>query len=390
LRISYGVSGNQAISPYNTLGELSTTNIILNNSPATTYYLSRLENNSLKWESTKQFDFGFDLGLFNDRIQLTADYYDKKTTDLLLNVTLPPNTGFSSVLQNIGATTNKGFEFQLIGRILTEGALKWNTTFTYTSNKTKLVDLGKDAQGSPITYKEVGAGGNWFPMRIGQSMQQLYGYKVLGVYQSDADAVKNGEPTKKAGNYKFQDTDGNGVVDGKDRITLTHFEPKFSYGFNNDFSYKNFKLSFLVVGTYGNDIANEFRKYNITMNGNWTPTREAYTNRWTTAKGTGMFDKPSANSGSDIRDYANSLWVEDGSYLKVRDITLAYNLPLTTLKNLKLSSLELYISGQNLITFTKYSGYDPEASWQSATINGWDRGNYPSTKSVIAGVKINF
>jgi hypothetical protein len=321
---------------------------------------------------------------------LTADYYDKQTTDLLLNVTLPPNTGFSSVLQNIGATANKGFEFQLIGRVLTEGALKWNTTFTFTSNKTKLVDLGKDAQGNPITYKEVGAGGNWFPMIIGQSMQQLYGYKVLGVYQSDADAIKNGEPTKKAGNYKFQDTDGNGVVDGKDRITLTHFEPKFSYGFNNDFSYKNFKLSFLVVGTYGNDIANEFRKYNITMNGNWTPTREAYANRWTTAKGTGIFDKPSANSGNDIRDYANSLWVENGSYLKVRDITLAYNLPLTTLKNLKLSSLELYISGQNLITFTKYSGYDPEASWQSATINGWDRGNYPSTKSVIAGVKINF
>jgi TonB-linked SusC/RagA family outer membrane protein len=390
LRISYGVSGNQAIAPYNTLGQLSNTNIILNNSPATTYFLSRLENNSLKWESTKQLDIGFDLGLFQDRIQLTADYYDKKTTDLLLNVTLPPNSGFSTVLQNIGATANKGIEFQLLGRILTEGALKWNATLTYTSNKTKLVDLGKDAQGNPITYKEVGTGGNWFPMRIGQSMQQLYGYKVLGVYQSDADAVKNGEPTKKAGNYKFQDTDGNGVVDGKDRITLSRFEPKFSYGFNNDFSYKNFKLAFLVVGTYGNDIANEFRKYNITMNGNWTPTREAYDNRWTTAKGTGIFDKPSPNSGSDIRDYANSLWVENGSYLKVRDITLAYNLPLTTLKNLKLTSLELYISGQNLITFTNYSGYDPEVSWQAASINGWDRGNYPSTKSVTAGLKINF
>lgn len=394
LRASYGVAGNQGINEYNTLGELRNQVITLNNAPTTTYYLHRLENNSLKWETTRQFDLGIDLGLLGGRLQVTADYYSKKTTDLLLNVTLPPNTGFTSALQNAGAVGNKGFEFQLNGKILNEGELKWNTTFTYSSNRTKILDLGKDAFGEPITYKEVGTGGNWFPLFLGQSMQQLYGYNVIGVYQTDAEAVANGEPTKRAGNYKFQNTDGNAVVDGADRIILSNFQPKFTYGFNNNLSYKNLNLSILIVGSFGNDIANEFRKYNITLNGNWTPTREGYESRWIEGQGRNTFDKPSATSGSDIRDYANSLWVENGSYLRVRDITFAYNFSPSILKRLGISSSQLYVSGQNLITITDYSGYDPESSWDQSNITpritGWDRGVYPATKSIICGWKINF
>ena len=344
LRASYGISGNQAIASYQTLGELRNQIITMDNTATNSYYLSRLENNSLKWETTKQLDIGIDLGLFDDRVEFTADYYDKKTTDLLLNVTLPPNTGFTSSLQNAGEVGNKGFEFQLMGRVLT-GELKWNSTFTFSSNKTKILNLGKDALGNPITYKEVGTGGNWFPLFLGESMQQLYGYKVIGVYQTDDEAVANGEPTKRAGNYKFQNTDGNNVVDGNDRIILSNFQPKFTFGFNNNFSYRNFNLSFLIVGSVGNDIANEFRKYNITLNGNWTPTREAYQQRWIAGAG-GSFDKPAANSGSDIRDYANSLWVEDGTYLRVRDITFSYDLPSAALAKLGISSSQFYISGQ--------------------------------------------
>lgn len=390
LRASYGLSGNQAIGTYQTLGRLVTTNVTFDNTATTVYYSDALENKSLKWETTSQFDIGLELGLFNERLQLTADYYSKRTTDLLLNVSLPTSTGFSSVLQNLGETSNKGVEFQLIGRVLSGRELDWTSTLNFSSNRTRLVDLGRTAAGEPLTYKEVGTGGNWFPMIIGNSMQQLYGYKVIGVYQSDAEAVENGEPTKKAGNYKFQDTDGNGVVDGEDRIVLTNFEPKFTFGFNNNFSYGNFDLSILLVGSYGNDIANEFRKYNITLNGKWVPSREAYENRWQAGKGMNMFDRPSENSGNDIRDYANSLWVEDGSYLRMRDITLSYNFPAPVLGSLKISSLQVYISGQNLITLTSYSGYDPEASWQAATIAGWDRGNYPGTKAVTGGVKVNF
>jgi len=391
LRASYGLSGNQAIPDYQTLGVLQNTNVILNNNPVTGYYLGRLPNNNLKWETTSQLDLGFDLGLFNDRLQLTADYYDKKTRDLLLNVTLPTSSGFSSVLENVGEVGNKGYEFQLMGKVINGNNFNWTSTLTLTHNKTKILDLGKDAQGNPITYKEVGTGGNWFPMILGQSMQQLFGYKMLGVYQSDAEAIANGEPTKKAGDYKF-DTSPGGVLPNDSRRILSHFEPKFTYGFNNNFAYKNFSLSVLIVGSYGNDIANEFRKYNITLNGKWAPTQYAYDHRYVQgSKSSALFDRPQFdNSGSSIRDYANSLWIENGSYLRVRDITLAYDFAPSALKAMKISSLQVYISAQNYITITKYSGYDPEAAWQAATINGWDRGSYPSSKGITGGVKVNF
>lgn len=389
LRASYGLSGNQAIGPYQTHARLQNVNVVFNNMPNVGYILSGLENRSLRWETTRQLDIGVDLGLWNDRIQFTADYYSKETSDLLLDVTLPPSSGFGTVLQNVGVVKNKGFEFQLSTVNLT-GDFGWNSVLSFSHNKTRIADLGKDALGNPITYKEVGPGGNWFPMIIGQSMQQLYGYKVTGIYQDDAEAAQNGEPTKKAGDYKFQDTDNNGVVDGEDRVTLTRLEPKFTYGFNNNFSYKNFNLSVLIVGSYGNDIVNEFRKYNITLNGNWVPSREAFDGRWTGKGSSNRFDKPAAASGSAIRDYANSLWVEDGSYLRVRDITLAYNFSNTVLQNLKISSAQLFISAQNFITITNYSGYDPEASWNITTVNGWDRGVYPAMKSITGGVKINF
>ena len=389
IRASYGFSGNQAISPYQTLARLSNTSVIFNSQIFTGFQQSALANPGLKWETTGQFDLGIDLGMFKDRIQLTADYYNKETTDLLLNVTLPSSTGFGTVLQNVGAVQNRGYEAQLTTYNLT-GAFKWTSVLTISHNKTKILDLGKDALGNPITYKEVGAGGNWFPMMTGNSMSQLYGYRVIGIYQSDAEAVANGEPGKKAGDYKFENKDGSGAVTGDDRSILTHLEPKFTFGFNNTFEFKNFDLSLLFVGSYGNDIVNEFRKYNITLNGKWATTKDAFNKRWQ-GPGTGNdFDKPSINSGSSIRDYANSLWVENGNYLRLRDITLGYTLSPHLLQSIKISSLRIYVSAQNYFTLTKYSGYDVEAAWSAATINGWDRGVYPSAKSLTGGLRVNF
>lgn len=389
LRVSYGAAGNQAIASYQTLARLGNTCVIFDNQLNTVFVQSSLENKGLKWETTRQFDLGFDLGLYKERIQLTADYYSKKTSDLLLNVTLPPSSGFGTVLQNVGAVQNKGFEFQLTSRNLV-GVVDWTSVLTVSHNKTKVLNLGKDAQGKPITYKEVGPGGNWFPMIVGQSMSQLYGQTVIGVYQTDQDAVNGGEPQKKAGDYQFKDTNGDKVVDDNDRTVLSHLEPKFTFGFNNNIGYRHFDLSLLFVGSYGNDIANEFRKYNLTMNGNWTPSREAFENRWRGPGTSNSVDKPSANSGSYIRDYANSLWIEDGSYLRLKDITLGYTFSAQNSKAIKVSSVRVYISAQNYLTLTKYSGYDPEAMWNITGINGWDRGVYPSMKSITAGAKVNF
>lgn len=388
LRLSYGTSGNQAISSYQTLAQLNNVDLYFDDKYNTGFVQGSLENKDLKWETTSQFDIGFDLHFLNDRIQLTADYYQKDTKDLLLQVKLPPSSGFTSVIQNVGSIRNRGWEAQ-ISTLNIDKAFKWNTVLTLSQNKTKVLDLGNDVDGNPITYLESGSGGNWFPIIVGESMRQLYGQTVVGIYQTDEEAIQNGEPTKKAGDYKFKNFDGKGNVDDSDKRVLTHLEPKLIFGLNNTFGYKNFDLSILLVGTYGNDVVNEFRKYNLTVNGNWTPTREAFNNRWQ-GPGTGnKIDKPSKNSATSIRDYANTLWVEDGSYIRVRDITFGYTFPAKILK--PISSLYVYISGQNLFTFTNYSGYDPEAVWNSNTaINGWDRGVYPSTKSVTAGVKVTF
>ncbi|MBO9728730.1 MAG: TonB-dependent receptor [Chitinophaga sp.] len=390
LRVSYGAAGNQAINPYQTLASMSSRAVVFNNTQYNGFIPSSLENNGLKWETTRQFDAGFDLSLFRDRVMITADYYNKRTSDLLLLVSLPSSSGYNDVIQNVGVVGNKGFEFQVNTRNLT-GPFKWESALTFTSNRTKVLDLGKDAQGNEITYKEIGPGGNWFPTIVGQSMMQLYGYTVTGVYQTDQEAINNGEPSKHAGDYKFKNWDGKGTVnDAEDRTVISHLEPKFTFGFNNNFSYKNFDLSLLFVGAYGNDIVNEFRKYNIAMNGKWTPTQAAFDNRWKGAGTSTTIDKPSANSGNSIRDYANSLWVEDGSYLRLRDITLGYTFNAKQLSFAKVASIRVYVSAQNWLTLTNYSGYDPEVSWAIPTVNGWDRGNYPSTKSITVGAKVNF
>jgi len=388
LRVSYGLSGNQAIANYQTLANLASVDVAFNNTQHTGFSLSALENRDLKWETTRQLDAGLDVGLLEGKLNITVDWYYKKTTDLLLGVNLPGSSGFSRVLQNVGAVRNRGLEFQAsLQQAL--GGVAWEPTLTVSHNRTKVLDLGVDAHGNAITFMEIGTGGNWFPTIMGQSMMQLYGYTVEGIYQTDAEAVANGEPTKKAGDYRFRNWDGQGVVnDQDDRTVLSSFEPKFIFGFNNRFAYKRLDFSFLIVGSYGNDIANEFRKYNITMNGNWTPTREAFEQRW---QGSGnAIDKPSANSGSAIRDYANSLWLEDGSYLRLRDVTLGYSFSPKVFRGRGASSVRAYVSLQNYLTITNYSGYDPEVSWASASIVGWDRGNYPSTKSITAGLNITF
>ncbi|MBS1577679.1 MAG: TonB-dependent receptor [Bacteroidetes bacterium] len=384
LRVSYGSSGNQAINPYQSLPSVTANSAVLDNLQTTGYIQNSLDNRGLKWETTWQFDAGVDLGLYNNRVLFTADFYNKKTENLLLNVTLPPSSGFGSALQNIGSVQNRGYEFQLT-TINSQRVIRWISTLSFSHNRTKVLDLGRDGAGIPLTYKESGTGGNWFPLLLGQSMFQLYGQTIAGVYQTDEEAIKNGEPQKHAGDFKFLDYNHDGVVDANDKHVLTHLEPKFTFGFNNNFSYKKFDLTLLFVGSYGNDVVNEYRKFNFTLNGLMTPSVEAFKNRWRGSGTSNIADKPSSRSSAYTSDYANSLWVENGSYFKLRDITLGY-----TFNTSKISSIKVYVSAQNMITITKYSGYDPEASWSAATINGWDRGVYPSMKSFTCGVKINF
>ena len=391
LRASIGQSGNQAINPFQTLARLGTNATIFGNGENVGFVLSGLENSDLKWETTTTTDLGIDLELFDGRIAFTADYYIKKTRDLLFNAILPTSSGFTSSLRNVGEMENKGFEFELTTQNFT-GDFKWSSSLNMTFNRNKVVSLGKDGKGKQIERIDApGAGGNWFPLFLGAPGQQLFGYEVEGIYQTKEEAIKNGEPTKEAGDYRFKDTDGNGIVNAKDRKILTNLQPDFVFGMDHEFSYKNFSFSILLVGSVGNDIVNELSKYYTAIGGKWNVTRNAWNNRWTGPGSKGTFPKASSKTPGKVT-FAdpNTSWVEDGSYLRFRDIKIAYDLPGRLINRIGVNQLKVYASAQNLITFTNYSHFDPEASWELAPVNGWDRGVYPATKSFTFGIKANF
>ncbi|HZL09535.1 MAG TPA: TonB-dependent receptor [Prolixibacteraceae bacterium] len=389
VRTSIGKAGNQAIGSYQTLDRLSTNVPVFGNGAQPVGFVSSgFANPGLRWETTQQTDIGIDLGLFENRINLNADYYKKSTTDLLYNATLPPSSGYSSSTRNVGEIQNKGFEFELSYKNI-KGAFRSETSLNMAFNRGIVADLGTDNSGNKITRIDSPIeGGNWFPLWLGQTPSQLYGYVIDGIYQTDAEANSK-EPGKHAGDYIRKDLNDDGVINGDDQKMLTHLEPKFIFGINQTFSYKNFELAVQIVGTYGNNIANEFNKYYTALGGKWNVTQKAWNNRWTGPGSTGTHASASP-SAVDFITFSDpsSLWVEDGSYLRFKDIRLTYNVPKSILSKIKASALSVYVSGTNLITFTNYSHYDPEV--QNAAVNGWDRGLYPAMKSVIGGVQITF
>jgi len=390
LRASLGQAGNQAIAPYQTLDRLTTNVPVFGSGQRVGFVASGFSNQGLKWETTTQTNLGLDLSIIENRVGIVMDFYKKNTTDLLYNASLPPSSGYSSSIRNVGEIENKGFELELSYRNL-KGAVRWNSSLNITVNRGKVVDLGKDNNGNTIERIDspIG-GGNWFPLFLGQSPSQLYGFVIDGIYQTDAEAAAL-EPGKKAGDYIIKDIKPDGVINGDDQTMLTHLEPKFILGMNNEISYKNFELSFLLVGSYGNDIVNEFNKYYTALGGKWNVTKEAWNNRWTGPGSTGTYAAASSNAPSYITfGSPSTLWVEDGSYLRLKDIKLAYTIPAQVTQKLKIEHVTVYVSGSNLITWTNYPHYDPEASWTSSSVNGWDRGIYPSAKAVMGGIQVTF
>lgn len=390
LRTSIGQAGNQAISPYQTLDRLTINTPVFGSGEQVGFVGSGFSNQDLKWETTTQTDIGLDLITLGNRLNLSMDYYKKNTTDLLYNATLPPSSGYSSSIRNVGEIENKGFEFELSYRNL-RGEVKWSSALNMSFNRSKVVDLGTDNNGNIIERIDSPmAGGNWFPLFLNEAPSQLYGFIIEGIYDSDDEAASR-EPGKKAGDYKMKDIKRDGVINGEDQTLLTHLEPKFIFGLNNEFKYKDFELSFLIVGSYGNDIVNEFNKYYTALGGKWNVTRTAWENRWTGPGSSGKYAAASSTATDNITfGPPSTLWVEDGSYLRLKDIKLSYSLPDRIINALSLENLTVYISGTNLLTWTNYPHYDPEASWTSSAVNGWDRGVYPSSKSVVGGIQVKF
>jgi len=391
LRASIGQIGNQSISPYQTFARLGTSGPIFGDGKDIGFGLSSMANDDLKWETTTQTDIGVDFGFFSNRLNIGFDYYWKQTRDLLYNATLPPSSGYSSMLRNLGRIDNKGFEIS-INTINMKGKVNWTTNLNITSNRSIVKDLGSDVYGNKIQRIDAPiGGGNWFPLFVGKAPFQLYGYEIEGIYQTDEEARLNGEATKKAGDYRYKDTDGKAGITTGDKTIIANTQPKFTFGLTNIINWNNFELSFLLIGSVGGDIVNEFNKSITNIGGTWNIRKDVWENHWTPENPNAKYARASVAT----KDYLafgdpSSVWVENGSYLRFKDIKLAYTLPSQWFAGSRKPNISVYLSGQNLITITSYSHYDPEASWTSSAVNGWDRGVYPSAKSFTLGLQVKF
>jgi TonB-linked SusC/RagA family outer membrane protein len=387
LRVSYGITGNQAIRPYQSLATLTDVfatdrgNIIPAIKPGTT------SNPNLTWESTEQTNVGFDLGLWNNRLSATADYYKMITSDLLFNAPVPRFSGFSTQLQNIGKVQNSGFEFSFGAKILT-GKLKWNTNANISFNRNKILKLVEnDTDGNDIYYStapvEGAAGIQTQILREGESVGTFFGYVYDGVLQQDETRLVNGEGV---GGEKFKDLTPDGTLDAKDRTIIGNPHPDFTWGWNNNFQIKHFDLNIFIQGSQGGQMINYTRMELGIMNGRTNATKDVL-NRWTPANTD--TDIPRANLS---RFYVFSdRWVEDASYIRLKNVSLGYNFNEKLISKIKLHNARIYVSAQNILTITNYKGVDPEVAYVNSNLNlGLDYASYPNTKSITVGVNLGF
>ncbi|MFC6192233.1 TonB-dependent receptor [Dyadobacter subterraneus] len=386
LRVSYGLSGNNAFSSYYPyVGTLKADNYSFNNSLVNGLAPSSLANSKLGWERSQQLDAGIDLGFFNNRISLIVDYYERTTKDLLLSVNVPTVTGFSSAVKNIGKMQNKGWEFGVNTRNLTK-ALIWNTSLNISFNRNKVLALGPT--GDPI--RSASGVGETNITQIGSPIGSFFGYKQLGVFkdQADLDSYPH-DPTSKPGDVKYEDVNGDKKIDANDRTIIGNNQPDFIYGVTNTFSYKGFDLNIAIQGTQGGEILNLSRRFFENLEGNANQLTTVL-NRWRSPADPGDGVTPRANARTTGNNSAvSSRWVEDGSYLRIQNISLGYQLPASLISKAKLQQVRIYASAQNLFTFTKYLNYNPEVSnYEGPLTGGVDYGVYPLAKTFTIGINI--
>lgn len=402
LRASWGITGNQGIRPYQTLSRISSgSNYPYNGSDATDlgFYISSASNPDLKWESTTQVDFGIDFGLFNQRLTITADYYNKTTKDLLMPRELPSFTGLTSVIDNVGSLGNRGYEFAIEGYPLSKPNLRWQSGFNISFNKTTVLDLGDSKL---IGYKSGGSGQGtnsaFMYLIVGQPFGQMRGWKYLGVWQ-EKDAAEAAKYGQLPGDPHYADINNDGKINKLDTTLIGNSMPKFIFGWNNQFTYKNFDLFVQVQGKQGNDIFNVARIALEAPDG----TSARLLNRWTPQNQNsdipGIIDDRTREDAHLINKISfppstgntTSRWVEDGSYIRLKNVTLAYNFSKSLINKISLTNLKVYVSATNLLTITKYKGFDPEVSsynGNDAQI-GSDYNNYPQSKIFNIGINLS-
>jgi len=381
LRASYGTTGNQdGIGNYPALDLWGGANYVFGNQIVTGITPTQIANRNLKWESTASTDVGLEMGFLDNRISFTADIYYKKTHNLLLDVAVPATSGFIEGTKNIGSLENKGLELSLNGVPL-QGDFGWDIGFNISWNRNKILDLGGAEQIVP-------AGVNTTLLKVGEPLGNFLGYISDGLFQSIEEVMEGAQPSARPGDVRFIDFNGDGIINAADRRVMGNAQPKFYGGWNNRFSYKGFDLSFFFQFVYGNAIFNQntitledrsgLRNQSSTVLNRWTPdNRDTEIPRATTVK-----------PNSDAYDR----YVEDGSYLRLKNVQLAYQLPLKQMHIQVLKQLSVFANAQNLLTITNYTGMDPEANrYGSNNVRqGYDSGAYPNVKTFTLGLRAGF
>lgn len=391
LRLSAGIVGNQEIGDYQFAATVSPTELpfIYNGQETVAYYIVNKANPDLKWEKTASYNVGISSGFFQNRLNVTLDAYYKKTTDLLLQVPVEGVTGYATSLRNIGSVTNKGIELEVAGVIIDHKDWKWNVNANIAHNKNEVTSLG---QASSIIPSIGGATLGYISpliVAVGEPLGTFYGYKFKGIVQSEEQAATLTPQTinkLEPGNPYYEDVNGDGVVNTEDQTTLGNAQPKFTYGLSTTLRYKQWDLLVNIAGSYGNKLYNGLAT-RLTKGSTYYNSLAIVADRWTPTHPSNEIQKAS----NDLTVVSDSRYVENASYLRVKNIQLGYTLPAPQVT--RDARLRLYLSLQNFFTITNYSGYDPEggrngASEQSALYQGIDMATYPTSKSIVLGINI--
>ena len=425
LRVSYGAVGNQALSEYQSLSQLSAGLVGMGNpsggeSTTPIFVTSQLPNENLRWETTTQLDVGLDIGFLNNKYTATVDYYNKQTDDLLVvGNPIPAQSGFTSYTENVGAMETNGFEVGLVANIINTDKFSWSLSGTVSTGKTKITEMKGDYVQSG--YNQGWVSGGTQRLIIGEEIGAFYGYTTAGIaqfndfsefqglstqeqidlYNSDltatytfVDDYKGGLPRNtsrnRPGEQLFQDTDLDGGINEKDRSVIGRAQQDVSFGINNSFTIGDFDLSFFIDGQLGQDIVNvtNFSLLSYSSEQQLTTVRSA----WTPENNSSMYPRlDQSNFGAPAFLFSDR-FIEDGSFVRLQNVSIGYNLPRGLLKKIKITNAKIYMSGTNLLTISDYTGFNPDVSLTGSNnlALGHDGAGYPVPRTFKLGVNLKF
>lgn len=420
VRLSAGASGNDRISDYAALALMTTNYYAVNGTEIMGMAPSSSANSRLKWETTYQYDLGLDVSLFGNRIDLSADVYYKDTRDMLYRATLPAQTGYTEQWQNLGRVDNRGIEVSLNTHNIQTSDFSWSTNLTFDMSRNRVLDIG----GIEYTSVNIPNGvlsNDISRIMVGQPIGVGYGYVWDGNYQLDdfvavdrygnefewpSDIVtsdnadnfsyrlKDGvvsinSAAVKPGDRKYRDLDGDNEITSEDRTVISNSNPKFTMGLGNTFSYKGLELTFFFEGVYGRDIMNEFKLRSESGQSGGTQfnnlRQDYWDGHWTPENPSNVY----ARLLNLTNSWVSSYYVEDGSFLRLRTLSLAYTFAGRRLRKAKISSIKAYVNAENLFVITKYSGMDPDVSTSNVLFTGFDRMSYPKARTFTFGINLS-